>query len=211
MDAQHMVEDRCQLLGATWGWWAATVGSLDDVEWHRSTRLEGWDVAALVAHHALLVPALGHLAVNPIDAAPATPTAAAMLRRFNEPDGAAHALADAVAARARQMAATQTTEGLIAVFTTGAPASIDAARTAGAIVIEYFRHGSLPLAEAMSIMIMEGVVHGLDLARAVDRPPEPPAEAVQFTARLLADIADPVAFVEAATGRVRSEVFPVIR
>ncbi len=211
MDPVRTIEEQCELLGATWGWWAATLGSLGDADWHRPTRLEGWDVAALVAHHSLLVPVLARLARNPVDDAPPTSTAAAMLRRFNEPDGVAHTLAHAVAEGARKMASTQTSEGLVAVFTTAAPASIDAARHAGAVVVEYFRHGRLPLADAMSIMIMEGVVHGLDLVRAVDRPPEPPAGALQFTARLLTDLADPVTFVEAATGRIPAEVFPVIR
>jgi uncharacterized protein (TIGR03083 family) len=211
MDSAGTVGERCDLLAAAWTWWAGTLDALDDADWQGPTRLEGWDVAALVAHHAALVRGLGHFARHPTHQAPTTSTAPAMLRRFNQTGGVAHTLADVVAERARQMAATEGPGALRTVFVLDAPASIAAARDAGAVTIQYASQGPFPLAEALSIIVMEAVVHGLDLARAVERAPDLPPAALAFTARLLADVADPVMFVEAATGRAPLDVLPVVR
>jgi uncharacterized protein (TIGR03083 family) len=206
-----IIEARCELLDGAWAWWADTLGALDDDDWRRSTRLDGWDVAGLVAHHAALVRAVRFFAEHPIDAVPATPTAAAMLRRFNEPEGVAHTLASVVADGARQLAATEGIDALRSTFTVDAQAAIRAARNAGPVVIQYVNQGPFPLAEALSIVVMEAVVHGLDLARAVGHPTDVPLAPLEFAARLLADVADPVLFIEAATGRAPLDIFPLIR
>jgi uncharacterized protein (TIGR03083 family) len=211
MNGAATIDERCDVLGTAWEWWAATLASLDDDQWRSPTRLESWDVAALVAHHAQLVRALGAFARHPVDETPATATAAAMLRRFNEPSGVAHTYAGAVAERARQMAAAEGPDVLRAVFTAEAPSSIATARQVGPIVIQYVNQGPFPLAEALSIIVLEAVAHGLDLARAVDHAPDLPPAALEFTAHLLADVADPVPFIEAATGRAPVDVLPVIR
>jgi uncharacterized protein (TIGR03083 family) len=211
MNEADAIDERCRLLGGAWAWWADTLGGLDDEQWYQPTRLDGWDVAALVAHHAVLVRAVRVFAGQPTDEEPATPTAAAMLRRFNEPQGVAHTLAGAVAQRARQLAMTESAEALRATFTVDAPAALTAVREAGPVVIRYVNQGPFPLAEALSIVVLEAVVHGLDLARAVDRVPDVPPAAVLFTVRLLADVADPIPFVEAATGRAGLDFFPIIR
>src|SRR5215204_2900487 len=106
--------DRCRLL--------------DTAAWSRRTRLEGWDVAALAAHHSLLVQGLGFLAAQPVHEAAEIQTARGMLRRFNEPSGLASTAASAVAEMARQQAATSTAEELVAVFVTAAPAVVASLR-----------------------------------------------------------------------------------
>ncbi len=65
-------------------------------------------------------------------------------------------------------------------------------------------------AEAARIALLEAVVHLLDVIDALGRAPDLPAEALRDTAHLLADLADPVAFVEGATGRAGSPL-PVLR
>jgi uncharacterized protein (TIGR03083 family) len=203
---------RCAVLADVWQWWATTLEAMDADEWTRPTRLDGWDVAALVAHHALLVRGIGFLATQPVDAEPATASARDMLRRFNTKDGVAATAAPAVAEMARQQAASMSREDLIARFLVEAPTVVASVRDAEPIVVDYFGHGAFPIAEALAIAIMEAVVHGLDLCDAVDGSYDGlPPEAVTFTTELLASLPDSVDFIEAATGRRPVPVLPVIR
>ena len=66
-------------------------------------------------------------------------------------------------------------------------------------------------ADAVRIVLLESTVHLLDVFDALGRAPDVPAAALRETAHLLADLADPVAFVEAATGRSSSSLLPVLR
>jgi uncharacterized protein (TIGR03083 family) len=203
---------RCASLSDAWQWWAQHLTDLDKHAWQTDTRLEGWDVAALAAHHSLLVRGLALLASQPVDAVPDTSTAADMLRRFNAVDGIANTGAGMVAEMARQQAASMSTTELASVFAESAPRTIESLRTAGPIVVEYFGNGTFPLAEAITIATVEAVVHALDLADAVGADKATlPAGAVRATVDLLASLADPVRFVEAATGRTNSVVLPVLR
>jgi uncharacterized protein (TIGR03083 family) len=203
---------RCALLAEAWQWWAATLEAMDEPDWSRSTRLEGWDVAALVAHHGLLVGAFGYLASQPVDGPPATPSVRDMLRRFNAPDGVANTLAGGVAEMARQQAAAISHEEQVAKFLVEGPTVVSAIEDAGPIVVEYFGNGTFPIAEVVAIAIMEAVVHGLDLCDAIGADAEGmPAGPVGFTTALLASLPDPVAFIEAATGRDQAPVLPVLR
>ena len=204
--------ERCATLADAWRWWATTLGALDAAAWNVPTRLPGWDVAALVAHTSMLVRALGYVVSHPLDAEPATPSARDMLTRFNAPGGVATVFADGIAEAARRDAASMPPDDLVAVFTKKAPEALAAAETAGPIVIDYFGQGPFPLAEAMSIYILEAVVHGLDLAAAVDAPAASiPRAAMDHTVGLLASMADPAAFIETATGRSSVPVMPVLR
>jgi len=207
-------DDVVETLREVWSWWAEALAAIeqDEATWRRPTRLEGWDVAALVAHHAFLVQGLGVLAANPVERPAAVPSAEAMLRMFNDPAGAAVASADLVADIARQQAATTTPAEQVAVFRDSAPAVVDAIRTAGPKVVEYFGHGTFPLAEAARIAVMEGVVHGLDLSAALGthRGSLPP-RAVAASVTLLAAIPNALDFIEAATGRGTATVLPVLR
>jgi uncharacterized protein (TIGR03083 family) len=206
------LEARCAVLGDGWRWWATTLEAMDADAWTRPTRLDGWDVDALVAHHGLLVSGVGFLATQPVDAEPATTSARDMLRRFNSPDGIATTAAPAVAQMARQQAANVSREDLIARFVVEAPAVIASVRDAGPIVIDYFGNGTFPIAEAAAITIMEAVVHGLDLCDAIGhRPEDMPSSPVTFTTELLASLPDAVDFIDAATGRRSPAVLPVIR
>jgi uncharacterized protein (TIGR03083 family) len=199
------------MLGDLWAWWARTLGDLDDASWHRPTRLGGWDVAALTAHHAMLVQGLEYLAMSPVDEPVTTPLARDMLRRFNAPSGLAATLAGDVADRARTEAASTPTSEFVELFRVIAPAVIAATEDGGPVVIDYFGNGTFPIAEALSIMIMESVVHGLDLAAAVPAASPLPPDGVAFSAGLLASIAEPIALIEAATGRSTAAVLPVLR
>jgi uncharacterized protein (TIGR03083 family) len=207
-----VLADRCTILAGVWQWWAETLRTIDESDWLRPTRLEAWNVAALVGHHSLLVQGLGYLSSQPVDDAAVTTSAADMLRQFNEPGGLATRASGVVAEMARQQAASQSPAALTAVFAQTAPRVVDSIRAAGPIVVEYFGNGTFPLAETVSIAILEAVVHGLDLSAALDiENASLPSDATRETVALLASMADPLPFIEAATGRQAGPVLPVLR
>jgi uncharacterized protein (TIGR03083 family) len=204
-----MIDRRCSILEAAWAWWARTLAPLDGDAWNGPTRLPGWRVHDLVAHHAMFVQALAYLAIRPLDhVGTPPPTAASMLRRFNEPGGAAREHADLIAEVARSHAAAT---ALVQRFGVEGPAALDAVRATGPVVVEYLGNGPFPLTEVLAIGILEAVAHGLDLARALGARPDLPPDGLAFTTALLAEVADPVTFVEAATGRTTETVLPVLR
>src|SRR6476646_6520959 len=96
---------RCDVLAEAWRWWATTVSGLDEAGWELETRLQGWDVAALVAHASLLVRGLGFLSSTPLEVEPVVRSARDMLRGFNAPGGVATTMADGIAEIARRQAA----------------------------------------------------------------------------------------------------------
>lgn len=207
-----LLSERCAFLAEVWEWWAQTLRTVDESAWLKNTRLEGWNVAALVAHHSVLVYGLGFLAARPVDAEAQTTSAGDMLRHFNEPGGLASEASGVIAEMARQQAASSSTAELAAVFTDTAPQVLSAIQTAEPVVVDYFGNGTFPLTEAVSIATMEAVVHGLDLCAALDLDSQLlPAAATRSAVTLLASIADPVQFIEAATGRVGAPVLPVVR
>jgi len=204
--------ERTTILAGAWRWWADTLQAMDEPAWHRSTRLEGWDVAALVAHHSTLVHGFGRLVAHPVDGGGGTKSAVQMLRTFNEPGGLATTMATAVEQTARQRAGSLSPAELIAVFAQTAPEVVDAMGAAATAVVDYFGHGTMPIAEAASIAILEAVVHGLDLCAALDVDGSSlPDDAMHETVALLAAMADPVEFITVATGRSDTRVLPVLR
>ena len=204
--------ERCRTLADAWGWWATTLPAVGQDAWRTDTRLPGWDVAALVAHATLLVQGLGYLATHPVDAEPAVGSARDMLRGFNAPGGVATTSAEGVAELARRQAASMSADQLVAVFAERGPAVIAKVRAAGPIVVEYFGNGTFPIVEVLSIAVLEAVVHGLDLCAAtgISASSMPPA-AMTHTVALLAGMAEPVTFIEAATGRTTADVLPLLR
>jgi uncharacterized protein (TIGR03083 family) len=203
---------RCSVLAEVWRWWASALSNLGPAAWELESRLPGWDVAALVAHSSQLVRGLGFLSSRPLDVEPAVRSAGEMLGRFNAPGGVATTLAEEIAEMARRQAASMSADELVALFAVTAPEVLTAVEEAGPVVIEYFGSGTMPIAEVMSIAVLEAVVHGLDLCAAVNAPPSSiPHSPVEHTVALLASIAEPVSFIEAATGRSSTHVLPVLR
>ncbi|GIJ45193.1 hypothetical protein Val02_20790 [Virgisporangium aliadipatigenens] len=202
-------EERLATLDALWQAWAEHGAALTDDDWRRPTRLGTWDVRALYAHHGAWPSMLAHVVTQVRDAAP-THTAASLLRALNAPGGIAHSRRDAVASGAHEDAAAYTTAQALGQFTGVGPRAIEEARTRGPVTVDYLGIGLLRLDEAVSVGIMEATVHLLDLRRALDIEPDVPHAGLAHTAALLADVAPPVAFIEAATGRAPADFFPVL-
>jgi uncharacterized protein (TIGR03083 family) len=204
------IDDHLTTCGALWSVWAERGRAMTDEQWRRPTRLGNWDVRSLYAHAAMWPATLAALVERVRDAEPAVPTAAALLRYFNAPDGIAHRMREQTATRASEAAARQSTAQMVEQFAVTAPQAIAAARRLGSVVVDYF--GALmPLEEAVSIGIVEATVHLLDLLDALGRPAaEVPAEGLAHTVAVLVQMAPPVDFIEAATGRGRAGLFPLL-
>jgi mycothiol maleylpyruvate isomerase-like protein len=198
------VRQRIDALEAVWERWAEVGGGLAEAEWSTPSRCTGWDVAALFAHvgvfpHAVLDAPLAD-GGDPV-------TAVDILRGFNAPSGVAHTMAGQVAKAAVALAARVGRPGLVAFFADTGPRGIAALRKkpADGLVPWPAAAAVTTWVEAVRIVLLESVVHLLG------RAPDLPAEALRETAHLLADLADPVAFVEAATGRSAGSPLPVLR
>jgi uncharacterized protein (TIGR03083 family) len=204
-----MYRRRLDALEAVWRRWAEVGSGLTDAEWSSPSRCAGWDVAALFAH----VGPFAHAVLDPPQADGGDPvTAVDILRGFNAPSGVAHAMADQVADGAVALAAQGGRPGLVAFFADGGPRGIAALRDRPADGrVLWPAAGITTWAEAVRIVELESVVHLLDVLDALGRAPDVPAEALREAAHLLADLADPVAFIEAATGRSAMSPLPVLR
>jgi hypothetical protein len=205
-----MIEHRLTTLDALWSVWAEHGRSMTDEQWGRPTRLATWDVRSLYAHTGSWPFAFPSLVGRVREAKPTHATAAALLRDFNAPDGVARRLRDWAAAKAREDGATYSTAQMVEQFADVGPQAITTARHLGPVAVDYFGQAILPLDEAVSIGIMEATVHLLDLQRALGQPPNVPADGLAHTTALLAEMAPPVDFIEAATGRSAADLFPVL-
>jgi uncharacterized protein (TIGR03083 family) len=205
-----MYRQRLEALAAVWEQWAEVGSALTDVELSTPSRCAGWDVAALFAHVGMFPQAV----LDPPQAAAGAPvTAVDILRGFNTPRGVAHTMADQVADTAVAVAAQVGRAGLVALFADTGPLGIAAlsGRPADGLVPWPAAAAVTTWAEAARIVLLESTVHLLDVLDGLGRAPDLPADALCETAHLLADLADPVAFVEAATGRSATSPLPVLR
>ncbi|MFD5087246.1 maleylpyruvate isomerase N-terminal domain-containing protein [Kitasatospora sp. NPDC058201] len=199
------------LLAELWATWAERGAALDAEQWGRATRLPGWSVRELYAHVAPTPGLFTRMREAVVDRPATVAHGSAVLRAYNRPDGVAHTAADLVADDARELAATVGTGALVARFATEGPKALAGiADLAPTTVIAHPLLGTATLGALAEVAVMEATVHLLDLTAAIGGPP-PPDGALQATRVLLAEIADPVEFIEAAAGRTRTAVLPVIR
>jgi uncharacterized protein (TIGR03083 family) len=204
------IEDRLTTLETLWSIWADNGRTMTAGQWARPTRLGSWDVRSLYAHAGFWPDAFTGVVGQVRDAEPTHASAAALLRDFNAPDGVAHRLRDWSAASARDDAAKLSTEQMVERFAATGPQAIAAARRLGPVSVDYFGQAILRLDDVVRIGVLEATVHLLDLQQALGQPPDVPAGALAQTASLLAEMAPPVDFIEAATGRGAAGLFPVL-
>lgn len=199
------------LLAEAWASWAERGAALTAEEWERSTRLPGWSVRELYAHVAPVPEMFTGLRAAVQDGRPEVVDGAGILRAYNRPGGIAHTAAGQVAEAAKQAAEAVEPALLIARFGVEGPAALAClADLPPGTAVAHPLLGSVTVGALGEVALMEATVHLLDLIAAVGGPP--PAEgALDFTRALLARVADPVDFIEAATGRSAVAVLPVIR
>ena len=184
----------------------AAVDGLPTEGFDRPTRCPGWSVRILLGHLWRDVDRVCAALSQP---EPATVTADAVSYwRTYDPAAAAAGVSE----RAVEASSSFVSEReLASAFAERARECVAAARAAGGGRVVSVRTASLSLEEYVATRVVEAVIHGLDLARALDRDP--------WTTPLGADIAsavlggllpkgsrrpaiDDVAFLEAATGRL---------
>lgn len=204
---------RLDALEQTWAVWARLGAEMNEEQWSKGTRCDGWDVAALYAHHSVFPLALTALPPLPDGPAGEPVTAVDILSRFNAPDGLAHTMADTVADAATKDAAQHTTTVLVDRFAVHGRQALHSLRdTAATTLVPWPAAGLvITLTEGLRIALLEATVHLLDLQRALDHPPDVPAIALRDTAQLIAEFAPAVELIEAATGRSAASPFPVLR
>jgi len=207
-----MAASGATLLAAAWRDWAGRLAELDGEAWSRPTRCEGWTVHDLVAHAAPDPAMVGGLEapVLPPPATAAVDDAATLLRRFNEPGGVAHEMADAVAAQAHAAAEARPAAQLVDDFRACADL-VERMALAPTAVVPHPVVGSVTMGVLTDVSLMEAAVHLLDLVVAVGGPP-PDDALLAHAAELLVRVVGPARFLDAATGRARCDtVLPAVR
>ncbi|MEB3368035.1 maleylpyruvate isomerase N-terminal domain-containing protein [Saccharopolyspora mangrovi] len=202
-------------LDQTWQAWARLGEELSDEQWARPTRLPSWTVKDVYTHVSPFPSATkaGIEATSP-DAPVSHDDAAGLLAFMQRPGGIADQSAELLKESATARSQSAPARELVAQFSTLAPQAIAELREADLErTVHYGGFAVVPAREALRIFVMEGVVHYFDIAAALEREmPGPMAgEALKVTVDLLAETADPVAFIDAATGRTDTAVLPVMR
>jgi uncharacterized protein (TIGR03083 family) len=195
-----------------WRRWAEVGATLSEQQWSQPTRCDGWDIAALYAHVSMFPRALIEPPPAPDETSGDPVTAVDILRGFNAPGGVAHHLATQVAQAAVATARNLTPATLVAVYADGPRATTALRhREPTSLVAWPGSGGPTTWIEALRIVLMESVVHLLDVLDALGRAPQLPGAALDETTHLLAELADPVRLIDAATGRSADSPFPVLR
>ncbi|MET8627031.1 maleylpyruvate isomerase N-terminal domain-containing protein [Kitasatospora sp. NPDC004669] len=199
------------LLAEAWASWGERGAALGAEDWGRATRLTDWTVRELYAHVAPVPEMFTGLRAAVQDGPAEVSSGAGVLRAYNRPGGIAHTAAGQIAETAKRTAEAAEPAVLIARFGVEGPAALAGlADLPPDTVVAHPLLGSVTVGALGEVALMEATVHLLDLIAAVGGPA--PAEgALNFTRDLLAEVADPVAFIEAAAGRGSAPVLPVIR
>lgn len=151
------------------------------------------------------------LAAPAADGAAQITSAAQMLRVLNADPAAAEPMHAQLAEAVRQLAADVDRDALAERFDTELPAAFErpSGLTRGTVIV-HPSLGSVALGAVLDVAILETTVHRLDVIAAVGGPgPEPTA--LERARDVLAAVADPRTFVEAAAGRTTGAVLPVMR
>lgn len=202
-------------LDQAWRGWAELGRSLPDAQWDVPTRLDGWNVRHVYAHYADAPAVLAAAIRSETErAAPIFPDAASLLRHLQQPGGVAETGADSIREAAVRSTEHRPNSELVEQFDTVAPEVLADMRTRDlSRNFDYGGHGTVQIGEALRLALMEAVVHYFDMAAALelDVPGRMAGAPVRDTVALLAGVADPVTFIDVATGRAGSQVFPVLR
>ncbi|MDH6680600.1 uncharacterized protein (TIGR03083 family) [Rhodococcus sp. LBL1] len=202
-------QDRDLLIGL-WRMWAKRAEELSDEQWTTETRLPGWTVRDVYVHVTPDV-MIAMLAAPAAEGDAQVTSAAEMLRVFNADPVATEPMHAQLAEMVRQIAADVDRETLVERFDTELPeAFMGLTGLSRDTVIAHPILESVSLGAFLDMAIMEATVHWLDVIDAVGGP-APEEAAVERARDILAAVADPLAFVEAATGRSSQTVLPVMR
>jgi uncharacterized protein (TIGR03083 family) len=200
------------ILRELWAEWLERGESLASDDWSTPTRLPGWTVKDLFAHAVPEISAFDVLFESPPANAVPVASGTELLRIFNAPGGVAEVFAPTIADQATQIAHATSTDDLLDRLR-GVLDPVFLERTDEVSDDQVIAHpavGSVTFRTLLEVAVVEQTVHLLDLVDAVGGPALPPA-ALRRTCEILADIPDPKAVIELATGRSIRSPFPVMR
>ncbi|WP_433727906.1 maleylpyruvate isomerase N-terminal domain-containing protein [Nocardia sp. CA-129566] len=197
-----------ELLEELWRSWAERGAEFTAAQWATPTRLPGWSVRALFAHVAPDATVLKAMREAPVPDGHTVTSGAEILRIFNSPGEIAQTAADEIEEAARKAAETMDIDELLRRFDTDGLAELDAVRPGD--VLAHPILGRVTYRAFAEVAVVDVTVHLLDLIAAVGGSPVP-EPALRLTREILAAVPDPVEFIEAATGRSKVAVLPVMR
>jgi uncharacterized protein (TIGR03083 family) len=183
-------------------WWRSLVGAVEDQRWSGAA-LGEWSVLELVAHtNRAYSTVLDYVAGDTKD-----PTIVATAPEYFRIVLAEETPHVHIAARGRKEAETYAGSDPVVVTEGLAAAAVKLVDSAPAETVVHTFVGEMPLPQYLATRVVEFVVHGLDLAAAIDLPTEPPVEASGVALRTLAALARPVdvsSMLRMLTGRPAS-------
>jgi uncharacterized protein (TIGR03083 family) len=217
------MEDYIELVSALAGQIESVEGvlrSLSADEWSRSTLLvpaepvPPWTVLELAGH-------LGY-AMDMVDThlsrASASPPTLDRVSYYDQPRGL---LAPLAYRTATDVVANRTSAEILDYCSTSFAAALAGARNADPTFVGWTVIGTIRVDEFIASRVVEAVVHGLDLALALDRPATPSAAAVAWAAHVLdalnhrrhavdrpKSMADDWLWIQVASGRRHHDDFP---
>lgn len=162
-------------------WWRSLVGGVEDHEWDQGG-LGEWSVRELVAHTGRAFRTVAdYLAGETKD--PTEVATAAQYFRIVLAEQTPHAhIANRARAESREHE-----DWVIATDQLWAAAELALGRATGASTVHTFV-GEMRLDQYLATRVVELVVHGTDLARAIDLPSPPPFEAAKVAVGVLVDL-----------------------
>lgn len=178
-------------------WWRSLVGAIEDDQW-ALPGLGEWSVKELVAHGNRAFKTVNEYLEGDTKDPTVLFTAADYVRTvLGEETPHVH-----IAARARDEAAARD-DWVTATDELAEEALRQVAARPGDTTVHLFV-GEMELGQYLATRVMEVVVHGLDLSRAIGLPTTPPTAALSVTLAVLLDLApadDQAAIVRLLTGR----------
>lgn len=181
------------------------IAGLEEDQWYAPSRLEGWNILTLVAHTMRAPALLSQYSAKPLNVPPEVDH----LSYYNF-DG--RSIAVGVSQRALDSAAKTSPAAIIKEFPQTVEAALVVLETLAPETVFTTASGPIRLDEYTVTRVVEMGVHGLDLLASLKQPLTMYPAAQQIIVDLLTEfldgprptaLSDDIAFIEAATGRVR--------
>lgn len=167
-------------------WWRSLVGAVEDDRWD-GPALGEWSVRELVAHtNRVYRTILDYVAGATKDPTPILSAADYFRIVLAEETPHVH-----IAERARLEVKDYAGRDVVAVTEELATRAAKLVDTAAPTTTMHLFVGEMELQQYLATRVVELVIHGLDLAAALDLPIEPPAEATAVALAVLLDLARP--------------------
>jgi uncharacterized protein (TIGR03083 family) len=180
-------------------WWRSLVGAIDDDQWDR-TALGEWSVRELVAHtNRVYRTLLDYVAGDTRDPTPIRSASDYFRIVLAEETPHRH-----IAERARREVADYVGRDIVAVTEELSRRATRLVETAAGTTTMHLFVGEMELDQYLATRVVELVVHGTDLARAIEVPTDPPPESAAVALTVLAGLARPgdlVSVIRSLTGR----------